>query len=181
MFVYIFSWKSTSLPLEKMSSLICWHWWNHIMIGFPFKGILIFNLIKIWGNATFTSIDNGISKTLKSCTLWIKKATITPSLVAKLKRAGLVNFRDVGSLAGINEERGAQWYWNLTGSHPSPSFRWVSTPSVDTQCWHLPKWYPLWLVWFPNPLAAGSGLGERRGQNALFFLWCTSYLLINQR
>ena len=26
------------------------------------------------------------------------------------------------------------------------------------------------LVWFPNPLAAGSGLGERRGQNALFFL-----------
>ena len=27
------------------------------------------------------------------------------------------------------------------------------------------------IVWFPNPLAAGSGLGERRGQNALFFLW----------
>ena len=27
------------------------------------------------------------------------------------------------------------------------------------------------LVWFPNPLAIGSGLGERRGQNALFFLW----------
>merc|ERR1711922_128759 len=26
------------------------------------------------------------------------------------------------------------------------------------------------VVWFPNPLAAGSGLGERRGQNALFFL-----------
>ena len=26
----------------------------------------------------------------------------------------------------------------VTGSHPSPSFRWVSTPSVDTQCWHLP-------------------------------------------
>ena len=26
------------------------------------------------------------------------------------------------------------------------------------------------IVWFPNPLAAGSGLGERRGQNALFFL-----------
>ena len=62
----------------------------------------------IRGNATFTSIDNGVSKTLKSCTLWIKKGTITPSLVAKLKRAGLVNFRDVGSLAGINEERGAQ-------------------------------------------------------------------------
>ena len=48
----------------------------------------------------FTLIDNGVSKTLKSCTLWIKKATITPSL----KRAGLVNFRDVGSLAGINEQ-----------------------------------------------------------------------------
>ena len=26
------------------------------------------------------------------------------------------------------------------------------------------------VVWFPNPLAIGSGLGERRGQNALFFL-----------
>ena len=31
-------------------------------------------------------------------------------------------------------------------------------------------WNYKWLVWFPNPLAAGSGLGERRGQNALFFL-----------
>ena len=52
----------------------------------------------------FTLIDNGVSKTLKSCTLWIKKATITPSLKRQLKRAGLVNFRDVGSLAGINEQ-----------------------------------------------------------------------------
>ena len=27
------------------------------------------------------------------------------------------------------------------------------------------------LVWFPNPLAAGNGLGEGRGCNALFYLW----------
>ena len=52
----------------------------------------------------FTLIDNGVSKTLKSFTLWIKKATITPSLKRQLKRAGLVNFRDIGSLAGINEQ-----------------------------------------------------------------------------
>ena len=37
-----------------------------------------------------------------------------------------------------------EMFFGWTGSHPSPSFRWVSTPSVDTQCWHLPKWYPLW-------------------------------------
>ena len=33
------------------------------------------------------------------------------------------------------------------------------------------SWRVKMLVWFPNPLAIGSGLGERRGQNALFFLW----------
>ena len=36
---------------------------------------------------------------------------------------------------------------------------------------YLEKYSVSSLVWFPNPLAAGSGLGERRGQNALFFLW----------
>ena len=48
---------------------------------------------------------------------------------------------------------------------------WEKTKSeVFTWDGELPPGTPAGLVWFPNPLAAGSGLGERRGQNALFFL-----------
>ena len=68
------------------------------------------------------------------------------------------------------------WLWlyvmsclALTGSRPTCCERLLFAKLFQSQMGTLSV--SSLVCWFRNPLAAGSGLGERRGQNALFFLW----------